>query len=64
MRANKIMAKVMPMKGKTSSDDRQTSFFASFFAGPLVHIMPQSLLLQLQQERVLQRVAKSLQERL
>ena len=59
-RANKIMAKVMPKKGKTSfwRKARQTSFFA----GPLDRITPRALQLQLQQERVLPREAKSLQE--
>ena len=59
-RANKIMAKVMPKKRKTSSDDRQNQ--TSFFAGPLDRITPRSLQLQLQQESLLPREAESLQE--
>ena len=59
-RANKIMAKVMPKKRKTSSDDRQNK--RPFFAEPLDRITPRSLQLQLQQESLLPREAESLQE--
>ena len=47
----------MPKKGKTSSDNRQT-----FFSRPLDRITPRSLQPQLQQERILPREAKSLQD--
>ena len=50
----------MPKKGKTSSDDRQGK--RPSFAGPLDRITPRSLQLQFQQERILPREAKSVQE--